>query len=136
MVATGFDGAKTVEDPFRKLSRVSIADMKRSEDRYANRDESRNVRDVREIKNIREETPVVTQTTFELPQHEDVHVAESDISKARNEMTLPTRKFETKMIIEEKIQPHVSPICDEAKSGFEEDDDLEIPAFIRRKMKK
>lgn len=40
------------------------------------------------------------------------------------------------MIIEEKIQPRPAPIRDESKELVEEADDLEIPAFIRRKMKK
>jgi cell division protein FtsZ len=50
-------------------------------------------------------------------------------------VTLPIRKFEPKMIIEEKVQPRSIGIRDEAKDLIEEDE-LEIPAFIRRKMKK
>jgi len=49
-------------------------------------------------------------------------------------MTFPSKKIESKMIVEEKIQPK-SPL--EKDSGeLEEDDELEIPAFIRKKMKK
>ncbi len=40
------------------------------------------------------------------------------------------------MIIEEKIQPAQTPLRAEAKEFVEESDDLDIPAFIRRKMKK
>ncbi len=40
------------------------------------------------------------------------------------------------MIIEEKIQPVQAPLRPESKEFAEEGDDLEIPAFIRRKMKK
>lgn len=56
-------------------------------------------------------------------------------ARPKEKMTFPARKFESRMIIEEKIQP-------KGISGREEtndlgrDDELEIPAFIRRKMKK
>jgi cell division protein FtsZ len=46
----------------------------------------------------------------------------------------PAKRLEPKMIIEEKIQPKVINTREESKD-FEEDE-LEIPAFIRRKMKK
>lgn len=49
-------------------------------------------------------------------------------------VTFPSKKMEPKMIIEEKIQPKVT-ITREDSREFEEDE-LEIPAFIRRKMKK
>jgi cell division protein FtsZ len=50
-------------------------------------------------------------------------------------ITFPSKKIETKMIIEEKVPPRrISPI-NETKE-LEEDDELEIPAFIRRKMGK
>ena len=61
------------------------------------------------------------------PKTEDKDDAESGI-------TFPSKKIESKMIVEEKIQPK-SPL--EKDSGeLEEDDELEIPAFIRKKMKK
>ena len=40
------------------------------------------------------------------------------------------------MIIEEKIQPRPAPLRGDTKELVEESDDLEIPAFIRRTMKK
>lgn len=49
-------------------------------------------------------------------------------------MTFPTKKLETKMIIEEKIQPRGISMRGETEEP--EEDDLEIPAFIRRKMEK
>lgn len=52
------------------------------------------------------------------------------------EIVFPTRKIEQPvMIIEEKIQPRTTPVRHETKELVEEED-LEIPAFIRRKMKK
>ncbi|TXH01100.1 MAG: cell division protein FtsZ [Candidatus Moraniibacteriota bacterium] len=51
-------------------------------------------------------------------------------------IVFPTRKIEpTPMIIEEKIQPKSFTLRQESKDIVEEED-LEIPAFIRRKMKK
>jgi len=51
-------------------------------------------------------------------------------------VTFPSKKiFEPKMIIEEKIQPRAAgPVI--ADKEDEKDDELEIPAFIRRKMEK
>lgn len=46
----------------------------------------------------------------------------------------PAKKLETKMIIEEKIQPRGISMRGETKET--EEDELEIPAFIRRKMEK
>lgn len=54
--------------------------------------------------------------------------------EAREKMTFPTKTLDPKMIIEEKIQPKITITREETKE-FEEDE-LEIPAFIRRKMKK
>jgi len=50
-------------------------------------------------------------------------------------ITFPVRKSETKMIIEEKVPSRVITSIGEEKN-LEEDDELEIPAFIRRKMGK
>ena len=50
-------------------------------------------------------------------------------------ITFPVKKIlEPKMIIEEKIQPRMAPPANTTKEP--EDDELEIPAFIRRKMEK
>lgn len=50
-------------------------------------------------------------------------------------ITFPVRKAETKMIIEEKVPSKVVTSIGEEKT-LEEDEDFEIPAFIRRKMGK
>lgn len=52
----------------------------------------------------------------------------------KEKMTFPAKKLETKMIIEEKIQPRGISMRGETEE--QEEDDLEIPAFIRRKMEK
>ncbi len=64
-------------------------------------------------------------------------VVEKDEEEAIEEaITFPSRKIEQPvMIIEEKIQPRGFAPRNEAKELVEEED-LEIPAFIRRKMKK
>lgn len=53
---------------------------------------------------------------------------------SEEEMTFPSKKIESKMIIEEKIQPKSS--LEKESGELEEDEELEIPAFIRKKMKK
>jgi len=52
------------------------------------------------------------------------------------EITFPVKKIlKPDMIIEEKIQPRPTNLSQEAKTA-EDDDELEIPAFIRRKMER
>jgi cell division protein FtsZ len=53
----------------------------------------------------------------------------------KEKITFPSRKIENKMIIEEKIQPRGISMRGESAVDDEEDE-LEIPAFIRRKMEK
>jgi len=56
--------------------------------------------------------------------------------ETKDTISFPARKIEQPvMIIEEKIQPRSSSLHNESKE-LTEDEDLEIPAFIRRKMKK
>lgn len=65
----------------------------------------------------------------------EIEVEKEVVETKKERITFPSRKLETKMIIEEKIQP--KPIISSAKSEeIEEEDELEIPAFIRRKMEK
>jgi cell division protein FtsZ len=53
----------------------------------------------------------------------------------RESITFPVKKIlEPRMIIEEKIQPR--PIMQAPQVKQQDDDELEIPAFIRRKMEK
>lgn len=55
---------------------------------------------------------------------------------AEETLTFPSRTLEPPvMIIEEKIQPRGATLRTDA-NGLADDEDLEIPAFIRRKMKK
>lgn len=55
-------------------------------------------------------------------------------AEPKEKITFPSRKIENKMIIEEKIQPRG--ISLRGESVEEDEDELEIPAFIRRKMEK
>lgn len=61
---------------------------------------------------------------------------ETKKDEIEDRVTFPTKKiFEPKMIIEEKIQPRaINPISNSRDD--EKEDELEIPAFIRRKMEK
>jgi len=72
--------------------------------------------------------PYVSRSEEEKNQREE--------EESRETVTFPSKKiFEPKMIIEEKIQP--KPVSNNIESKqAEEDDELEIPAFIRRKMEK
>ncbi|HMN19071.1 MAG TPA: cell division protein FtsZ [Candidatus Moranbacteria bacterium] len=63
-----------------------------------------------------------------------VQEEEAEAEQPKERVTFPTKKlFEPKMIIEEKIQPKPTPTAPQPAA---EDDELEIPAFIRRKMEK
>ena len=70
----------------------------------------------------------------EKQERQEQYEKKEDIYK--ESITFPTKKIlEPKMIIEEKIQPRpVSPIVEMKEQ--EDEDELEIPAFIRRKMEK
>lgn len=134
VVATGFDSGRVVEDPFRKLSRVSAA--RSDEDR-----DERDDRETRDMRPVRETPPVhneyAPKVSPELPEKE---VREEDGAvqpdEVRDDIVFPIRKLEPKMIIEEKIAPRSTPVRSDAKDDLSEDDDLEVPAFIRRKMKR
>ena len=80
-------------------------------------------------------TQPATVSTYEVvapaaqpqPQQEEI----------KETVTFPSKKiFEPKMIIEEKIQPKPIQQLQQPNKQIEEDDELEIPAFIRRKMEK
>ena len=74
---------------------------------------------------------VMTHTPPRVSQEREEVVEEEE-----DKIVFPTRKIEpTPMIIEEKIQPKNFTLRQESKDIVEEED-LEIPAFIRRKMKK
>ncbi len=64
-----------------------------------------------------------------------VHEEKREEPREKERITFPAKKLGSRLIVEEKIQPRVIPLRPEVKE-LEEDDELEIPAFIRRKMKK
>ena len=111
VVATGFDSDRVKETPLERMSRMAISQNRSSAQ------SSQNV------------TPSFKNTSNIL-EDEDL---EDEISK----ITFPS-KTEPKMIIEEKVSPKpIRPAYTATeKSLEEEDDELEIPAFIRRKMGK
>ena len=92
--------------------------------------------------NIREEfvvppEPIPDSVERPAPIRQDIRAkVESDDADIREDIVFPTRKLEPKMILEEKLAPNPTAFRGNAKEEFSEEDDLEIPAFIRRKMKK
>ncbi|MDP1833317.1 MAG: cell division protein FtsZ [Candidatus Moranbacteria bacterium] len=115
VVATGFDSDRVKESPIERMSRIAIS-QNRS-----------NVQNAPSIANVQS-----NQNFNNIP---NVRKEEEETEAPR--MTFP-EKFESKMIIEEKVQPKpVRPAFTAIEKSLEdEDDELEIPAFIRRKMGK
>ena len=72
----------------------------------------------------------------DIEEEKEIRVEKEELPELKERITFPSRKVETKMIIEEKIQP--KPISQQRieKEEVEDEDELEIPAFIRRKMEK
>jgi len=104
VVSTGFDASVVNEDPADILSRGN-------RDEYESNDSNDN----------------------EKKDNEEDVVDESE--EALGKITFPPKKIESKMIIDEKVQPRNAGIDNkEEESGDDNDDELEIPAFIRRKM--
>lgn len=83
-------------------------------------------------------SPVSAPAPRAVVEPEPVKVAEEEDDMFSRTAFESTRRMVEKpaMIIEEKIQPTQTPLRTETKEFAEEGDDLEIPAFIRRKMKK
>lgn len=83
----------------------------------------------------RAKSPTIGSLTSAASQRQS-EVREEPEEEPEEKMVFPTRKIEpTPMIIEEKIQPKNFSLRQESRDIVEEED-LEIPAFIRRKMKK
>lgn len=61
---------------------------------------------------------------------------EDDSNEELGKITFPSKKIESRMIIDEKVQPKTSRMEMQNDSEEDGDDELEIPAFIRRKMGK
>ncbi len=141
VVATGFDAARATEDPFRKLSRLtsvgSAVDSRSPEER-----DVREVRMVREVPLqpvVRDEFVQEDESSFEsapVSRRISPAVEDEEPAKLRDEITFPTRKLESRVVMEERVASRPMTIRNEPKDAVEEDDDLEIPAFIRRKMKR
>jgi cell division protein FtsZ len=127
VVATGFDADKIKESPLEKMSRMAITQSKPI------------------VKVVPQNTPAHNNASFSShPVHTSQPTrpsyaapAEPEVDVEESRITFP-EKFESKMIIEEKVQPKPTrPAFSAMEKSLEEDDDeLEIPAFIRRKMGK
>jgi len=65
----------------------------------------------------------------------DAHKKEEE-EKQSSSIIFPSKKIEPKMIIEEKVQPKGPATRGDFKELEDDSDELEIPAFIRRKMGK
>lgn len=78
----------------------------------------------------------VQQQTYTAPAYFEEKVQSvAAKEELEDKITFPTKRIlEPKMIIEEKIQPR--PIAPVAQTQEPEEEELEIPAFIRRKMQK
>ncbi len=76
------------------------------------------------------------QQTYSAPKHIEEKLQNEEKKEEQEEkITFPMKKIlEPKMIIEEKIQPR--PIAPVNQIQEPEEEELEIPAFIRRKMQK
>lgn len=71
----------------------------------------------------------------EKEKDQEMKSLKDEIEELKERITFPSKKLETRMIIEEKIHPKPVQRKIETKQ-IEEEDELEIPAFIRRKMEK
>jgi len=91
---------------------------------------------------ITNRSPLTVTPTSQLPSHHTPHTTEDRSENEKkdegeDDFHFPNRSIEQPvMIIEEKIQPRNLAPRNESKELVEGGEDLEIPAFIRRKMKK
>lgn len=111
VVATGFDSGKIQEMPIGLVNRAKSPT-------------------IGQLTQSQRETPTQSYTqSYRRDEPEETEELEAPL-------TFTSRKIEpTPLIIEEKIQPKNFSLRQESKDIVEEED-LEIPAFIRRKMKK
>ncbi|MCA9364775.1 MAG: cell division protein FtsZ [Candidatus Moranbacteria bacterium] len=130
VVATGFDSGRSMETTEQMLSRVALSsDRDRSSD---NRSSDSN-RSSADSSSSFDDRPVVSASrASSVDSHRD-----NDRVSSRDTVSFPARKIDTHMLVEEKIPPQKLSSDDmDSFPELEEDDELEIPAFIRRKMKK
>jgi cell division protein FtsZ len=121
VVATGFDADKVKESPLEKMSRMAIT-------------QSRPVVKTVPQNNFSQNNPPSNNIQPTRPAYAAPAV-EEEVEEPK--ITFP-EKFESRMIIEEKVQPKPTrPAFTAMEKSLEDDDsELEIPAFIRRKMGK
>ncbi|KKQ44134.1 MAG: Cell division protein FtsZ, partial [Candidatus Moranbacteria bacterium GW2011_GWC2_37_8] len=82
------------------------------------------------------ENPLINRVSTVRTQETIAEKEEAHENEYKESITFPAKKIlEPKMIIEEKIQPRPAAPIVEIKQE-EDEDELEIPAFIRRKMEK
>lgn len=116
VVATGFDSGKIKEMPIGLVTRAkspTIGSLTREEGSTQN------------------QTPTASYTPSYRREER-----EAETEEVEEPSVFTSRRIEpTPLIIEEKIQPKSFSLRQESKDIVEEED-LEIPAFIRRKMKK
>ncbi|MBP9751558.1 MAG: cell division protein FtsZ [Candidatus Moranbacteria bacterium] len=108
VVATGFDAGRTKESPVGLVTRVPSMTVARA----------------MEAESRQQEQP------RQQPEELEEEFSRDAFESTRRVIEKP------QMIIEEKIQPRPVSLRADSKELVEEQDDLEIPAFIRRKMKK
>lgn len=122
VVATGFDTMRIKEAPAGLVTRVPMRDSTSSSNTAHHASHSGMT-----IRSIRDEEESMPEPS----------IPAEDFGVPEDRVTFPTRSLEpTPLIIEEKIQPRPLMFRGDNKPVAEEDEDLEIPAFIRRKMKK
>ncbi len=122
VVATGFDTLRIKEAPAGLVTRVPMRDSTSSSNTAHHASHSGMT-----IRSIRDEEETLPEPS----------IPAEDFGVPEERVTFPTRSIEpTPLIIEEKIQPRPLMFRGDNKPVAEEDEDLEIPAFIRRKMKK
>ncbi|MFC1623061.1 cell division protein FtsZ, partial [Patescibacteria group bacterium] len=113
VVATGFDEGYG-DSPAGLISRVSSDDTRENDSR---------------------ERTISVRKEAEPRSYEEAPQQVQQQEQQEEEMTFPTRKVESDMILDEKIPPRI--INSRVEEEEEDDEDeLEIPAFIRRKMNK
>ncbi len=121
VVATGFDTMRIKEAPAGLVTRVPLRENTSSNTSHQASHSGMTIRSIRDEEDSLPETSIPAE----------------DYGIPEDRVTFPTRSIEpTPLIIEEKIQPRPLMFRADNKPVAEEDEDLEIPAFIRRKMKK
>lgn len=128
VVATGFDTVRIKETPVGLLTRVPSRDtLSSSNTSHPMTSQSAQNNSNITVRSMRDEEDAFPETS----------IPAEDFGVPEERVTFPVRTIEpTPLIIEEKIQPRPLLFRGDSKPIAEEDEDLEIPAFIRRKMKK